>query len=285
MPFGLAQLGMADAGARAPQDDALRPGALTVLSSVRCAGICVLCLTACTAMVAGTDDAPRQLAVNVHRALGHDPGAFTQGLLWHDGKLFESTGRRGLSELRQLDPATGRVERRVPISRMHFGEGLARVADQFVMLTWHAERAYVFGVDDFSRLGFKRYRGEGWGLCHDGARFVMSDGSSTLAFRETGSFTVVGSVAVTASGRPVAGLNELECVDGAVYANVFGQDFLVRIDPATGKVTALIDASGLLAADETVGADVLNGIAFDPDTARFYVTGKLWPRMFEVTFE
>ena len=236
-------------------------------------------------MCAGANDAPRQLTVNVHRVLAHDPEAFTQGLLWHDGKLFESTGRRGRSELRQLDPASGRVERRLPISRMHFGEGLARVDDQFVMLTWHAERAYVFGVADFSRMGFKSYRGEGWGLCHDGTRFVMSDGSSTLVFRETGSFAVVDSVAVTASGRPVAGLNELECVDGTVYANVFGQDFLVRIDPTSGKVTTWIDAWGLLDADEAAEADVLNGIAFDPETARFYVTGKLWPRMFEVTFE
>ena len=234
---------------------------------------------------ADDDDAPRQLAVTVHRVLAHDPEAFTQGLLWYDGRLFESTGRRGRSELRQLDPATGRVERRVPISQMHFGEGLARVGDQFVMLTWHAERAYVFGVADFSRLGFKSYRGEGWGLCHDGTRFVMSDGSSTLAFRETDSFAIVGSVAVTASGRPVAGLNELECAEGAVYANVFGQDVLVRIDPASGEVTAWIDASGLLDADQAARSDVLNGIAFDPEAARFYLTGKLWPRMFEVTFE
>ena len=217
--------------------------------------------------------------------LAHDPEAFTQGLLWHDGKLYESTGRRGRSELRQLDPATGRVERRVPISRMHFGEGLARAGDRLVMLTWYAERAYVFGVDDFSRVGFKSYRGEGWGLCHDGMRFVMSDGSSTLTLRETGSFAVQGSIAVTTSGRPVTGLNELECAAGAVYANVYGQDFLVRIDPSTGWVTAWIDAAGLLDADEAADADVLNGIAFDPEAARFYVTGKLWPRMFEVTFE
>ena len=245
----------------------------------------LLCLAACVPGVGRADDAPRQLAVKVHRVLPHDPEAFTQGLLWFDGKLFESTGRRGRSELRQLDPTTGRVERRVPISQMHFGEGLALTGDRLVMLTWHAERAYVFGVDDFSRLGFKSYRGEGWGLCHDGTRFVMSDGSSRLTLRETGSFAVAGTIAVTASGRPVPGLNELECVAGAVYANVFGQDFLVQIDPATGQVTAWIDASGLLEADEAARADVLNGIAFDPEAARFYVTGKLWPRMFEVTFE
>ena len=257
---------------------------MTAPRLARRAGACLLCLAAWVPAVAGTDDAPRQLSVNVHRVFAHDPEAFTQGLLWYDGKLFESTGRRGRSELRQLDPTTGRVERRVPISQMHFGEGLARVDEQFVMLTWHAERAYVFGAD-FERLGFKSYRGEGWGLCHDGARFVMSDGSSRLAFRETDSFAVVGSVEVTASGRPVAGLNELECASGAVYANVFGQDFLAVIDPVTGQVTAWIDASGLLDAEQAAKVDVLNGIAFDPQTARFYLTGKLWPRIFEVTFE
>ena len=191
------------------------------MGSSRWAGISgsLLCLAVCVpAAVAGADDAPRQLAVNVHRVLAHDPEAFTQGLVWFDGKLFESTGRRGRSELRQLDPATGLVERRIPISRMHFGEGLALTGDRLVMLTWHAERAYVFSVGDFSRLGFKSYRGEGWGLCHDGTRFVMSDGSSTLTFRETDSFAFAGSVAVTAAGRPVAGLNELECAAGAVFA-------------------------------------------------------------------
>ena len=246
---------------------------------------CFLCLAVCVPVVGGADDAPRQLTVKVHRVLAHDPEAFTQGLLWSDGKLYESTGRRGRSELRQLDPATGRVERRVPISRMHFGEGLALTGDRLVMLTWHAERAYVFAVDDFSRTGLKSYRGEGWGLCHDGTRFVMSDGSSTLTFRDTDSFAVTGSIAVTAAGRPVPGLNELECALGAVYANVFGQDYLVRIDPLTGQVSDWIDATGLLDADLVSGADVLNGIAFDPDSGRFYLTGKLWPRMYEVTFE
>ena len=137
-----------------------------------------------------------------------------------------------------------------------------------------------------SRLYFaSAYRGEGWGLCHDGKRFVMSDGSATLTFRDSESFAVVGAVEVTAAGRPLPALNELECVDGAVYANVFGQDFLVRIDPATGQVTAWIDASGLLDPEEAAEADVLNGIAYNPETGRFYITGKLWPWMFEATFQ
>ncbi len=224
------------------------------------------------------------LRVHVHRALPHDAEAFTQGLLWHAGKLYESTGLRGRSQLRRIDPATGAVERRQAISVMHFGEGLARRDDQLVMLTWHAEQALVFGVKDFDRRPPMRYGGEGWGLCHDGARFVMGDGSARLTFRHSDTFAVLGSTAVTLDGRPLPLLNELECVGDAVYANVFQQDYIVRIDAATGAVTGRIDASGLLPPDQASAADVLNGIAHDPETGRFYITGKLWPLMFEATF-
>ena len=226
-----------------------------------------------------------RLDVTVHRTIPHHTDAFTQGLLWWDGKLYESTGRRGRSELRRLDPATGRIEHRAALSKMHFGEGLARFQDRLVMLTWQAERAYVFATADFRRLAFKGYRGEGWGLCHDGRRFVMSDGTDRLAFRDSETFAADGSVAVSLDGQPLANLNELECVGESVYANIFGQDFLVRIDPASGRVTQLIDASGLLTAEQARAANVLNGIAFDPDSGRFYLTGKLWPLLFEVSFE
>ena len=243
-------------------------------------------LLVCFAAVSAWSDSDvERLTVNVQRAIPHDTEAFTQGLLWEDGKLFESTGKRGRSELRELDPDTGRVARRVPISRLHFGEGLAQHAGRLVMLTWHAERAYVFATDDFRRLDVQTYRGEGWGLCHDGERFVMSDGSDRLTFRDTDSFAATGSVVVTMDGRPLANINELECVDGSIYANVFQTDSLVRIDPARGHVTQLIDASGLLTPDQAASADVLNGIAFNPDSGRFTITGKLWPLMFEVTFE
>lgn len=242
----------------------------------------VVCLAAAWAW---SDGDVERLTVNVQRAIPHDTEAFTQGLLWAEGKLYESTGRRGRSELRELDPDTGRVARRVPISRMYFGEGLAQHAGRLVMLTWHAERAYVFATDDFRRLDVQTYRGEGWGLCHDGERFVMSDGSDRLTFRDTDSFAAMGSVAVTLDGRPLANINELECVGGSIYANVFQSDSLARIDPVRGHVTQLIDASGLLTRDQAASADVLNGIAFNPDSGRFTITGKLWPLMFEVTFE
>ena len=227
----------------------------------------------------------RSLAVRVHRELPHDTGAYTQGLLWWDGKLYESTGQYGRSDLRRLDPRTGAVEQRIDISPAYFGEGLARVGDRLVMLTWKAERAFVFGLERFDEQRTLRYEGEGWGLCNDGRRLVMSNGSDRLTFRDPRTFDVLGEVAVTLRGFPLTQLNELECVGGAVYANVYQTDFLVRIDPASGRVTHHVDASGLLTREEARGADVLNGIAFDPGAETFYVTGKLWPKMFEVTFE
>ena len=227
----------------------------------------------------------QSLAVEVHRTLPHDTSAYTQGLLWWDGKLYESTGQYGTSDLRRLDPATGAVEQRVDIDAAYFGEGLARVDDQLIMLTWKAQRAFVFGIESFDRRRTFRYRGDGWGLCNDGRRLVMSNGSNRLTFRDRRTFEPLGEVAVTLRGLPLMQLNELECVGDAVYANVYQTDFLVRIDPSSGRVTHQIDASGLLTPAEARRADVLNGIAFDPGTERFYITGKLWPTMYEVTFE
>ena len=224
------------------------------------------------------------LSVQVHRVIPHDPDAYTQGLAWWQGRLYESTGRKGHSELRRIDPTTGEVERRVPISKLFFGEGLAHDGERLVMLTWHAEQAFVFGIRDLDRRGTFRYRGEGWGLCHRGESFVMSDGSDRLVFRDNDSFAALGSVRVTRDGQPLRGLNELECVGGGVYANVYRQEVIVRIDTVSGRVTGRIDASGLLGPDEAAAADVLNGIAHVPETGRFFITGKLWPKMFEVTF-
>jgi len=229
-------------------------------------------------------DAVRSLQVHVHRSLPHDTAAYTQGLIWFEGKLYESTGQYGRSDLRRLDPETGSVEQQVPISRSFFGEGLARVDDRLIMLTWKAQRAFVFGVDRFEPIETLRYRGEGWGLCNDGGRLIMSDGSSRLTFRDLETFENVGGVEVTLRGVPLAQLNELECVDGTVYANVYTRDFLVRIDPTNGRVTDYIEASDLLTPEEALNVAELNGIAYDSEAERFYITGKLWPRMFEVTF-
>ncbi len=229
-------------------------------------------------------DVVRSQRVEVLRTLPHDTTAYTQGLLWWDGALYESTGQVGRSELRRIDPATGRAVQRVEISRAYFGEGLARVGDRLIMLTWQAQRALVHDLASFDQLATFRYQGEGWGLCHDGTRLIMSDGTDVLTFRDPESFDATGQVRVTLRGRPLMQLNELECVRGEVFANVWQDDYLVRIDPSSGRVTHQIDAAGLLTRSESLGVDVLNGIAYDPDADTFYITGKWWPKMFEVRF-
>lgn len=222
--------------------------------------------------------------VEVVASYPHDRRAFTQGLLVHGSSLFESTGLNGSSTVREVEPATGRVLRSVPLERELFGEGLGLVEDRLVQLTWTSGIARIYELASFDVVGEWRYQGEGWGLCHDGDRFVMSNGSARLAFRDDETFAETGGVDVTLDGRPLGALNELECVDGKVYANVWRTDTIAEIDPATGAVTSYADASGLLSEAERAGTDVLNGIAYDPARRSFYVTGKLWPRLFEVRF-
>ncbi len=228
---------------------------------------------------------PQAMRVRVLRSHPHDPDAFTQGLVYHDGALFESTGLRRHSTLREVDVESGEVRRKVELPDELFAEGLARVGDRFVQLTWQAGKALVWSADGFEKIREHEYTGEGWGLCFDGERLVMSDGTAWLTFRDPETFERIGEVRVTRAGRPVRRLNELECVDGSVYANVWMDDHIARIDPATGEVTAWIDASGLLSRDDRHGGeDVLNGIAYVPETGRFLLTGKKWARLFEVEF-
>lgn len=226
----------------------------------------------------------RRLRVDVVRELSHERDAYIQGLVWWNNQLFESTGREGESTLRRLDPATGRVLQRVDIPDQYFGEGLALVDRRLIMLTWRAQRAFVYDRDTFELQDTFRYQGEGWGLCFDGNRLIMSDGTDRLEFRDPVTFAPIGEQSVRMEGRPVYELNELECVGGAVYANVWEEDYIVRIDPATGQVTEHIDVTGLLQGADLIGSEVLNGIAFDPEAETFYITGKWWPKMFEVRF-
>lgn len=225
---------------------------------------------------------PEHLRVRVLHRFPHDTSAFTQGLLWHDGYLYESTGLHRRSTLRKVDLRTGDVVERRDLDPRLFAEGLALVGERLFQITWQDGEAHVWGLDDFTHQRTFRYQGEGWGLCYDGEHLVMSDGSAQLAFRDPDTFRVVRRVTVRESGRPVRELNELECVDGMVWANVWQTDRILRIDPRTGHVTGEVDASGLLTEEQRDGADVLNGIAWIPERRHFVITGKLWPTMFEV---
>lgn len=239
-----------------------------------------------------------ELVVEILERHPHDPDAFTQGLVFDRGALYESTGRYGHSSLRRVDPATGEVLAKVDLPDGLFGEGLALLpaggeggggedgggGRRLIQLTWLEGEARVWDAATFEPAGGFRYEGEGWGLCFDGRRLVMSDGSDVLTVRDRDSFEVLGRVPVTLRGRPVRRLNELECAEGWVWANVLGADELVRIDPESGEVTAIADASGLLTPGEAAAADVLNGIAHDPERGVYYLTGKLWPRMFVARF-
>ena len=229
--------------------------------------------------------APAELEAEVVEVLPHDPTAFTQGLELVDGTLYEGTGLEGESAMRATDPETGEVRREVALPADFFGEGITVVDDTIWQLTWQEGVAIRRDRATLAEEGRAGYEGEGWGLCHDGDRLVMSDGTAELTFRDPETFEETGRQEVRdADGRPVEQLNELECVDGQVYANVWQTDRIVRIDPDTGDVTATVDLEGLLPEADRAQADVLNGIAAIPGTDEFLVTGKLWPKMFRVRF-
>ena len=213
----------------------------------------------------------------------HDPQAFTQGLLFHAGHLYESTGRRGQSTLRRVDPDTGEVRAQTRLDARYFGEGLARVGQRLYQLTWTSGTGFIYDLDTLEQLGRFAYDGEGWGLTYDGVHLIMSDGSSRLRKFDPDGFVPAGTLQVRYRGEPVNQLNELEFIDGAIWANVWRTDLIVRIDPATGRIGDVIDAGALRAAlTGPYKVDVLNGIAWDAQRKRLLLTGKLWPTLFQV---
>ncbi len=213
----------------------------------------------------------------------HDRQAFTQGLIWRGDSLYESVGQVGRSEVRRVRLSDGRVLARAAIPPSQFGEGLAAHGDELISLTWHEGIAHRWDAATLKLRGAFRYRGEGWGLAGDGRSLVLSDGTPTLRFLDPATFAERRRVTVTLRGRPLRDLNELEWYDGAIHANIWHTPFIARIDPATGVVTALIDLSAIV---REVGATdpeaVANGIAWDAGRRRLFVTGKLWPTLFEV---
>jgi glutaminyl-peptide cyclotransferase len=212
----------------------------------------------------------------------HDRQAFTQGLQYVDGVLYEGTGQNGQSGIRKVKLETGEVLQHQPLAAKYFGEGITVWRDTIIQLTWQSEVGFVYDKSTFKQTKSFAYTGEGWGLTHDGKRLIMSDGSATLRFLDPASFKELGRLPVSEGGVPVKNLNELEFVKGEILANVWQTMRLARISPTTGQVTGWIDLTGLLDPREAVGTDVLNGIAYDASGDRLFVTGKWWPKLFEI---
>ena len=212
----------------------------------------------------------------------HDREAFTQGLLYRDGVLFESTGLKGRSTLRKVRLETGQVLQTEKIDSRYFAEGLSDWGSRLVQLTWDTNVGFVYDLATFKQIRTFTYSGEGWGLTHDGRHLIMSDGSPTLRFLDPETFQVARSLTVRDGNLPVEDLNELEYVEGEIWANVWTTDRLAIIAPATGAVTGWINLAGLMPRGSTTGDAVLNGIAYDAARKRLFVTGKLWPRLFEI---
>ena len=239
--------------------------------------------------VATTQSAPPRdvpavrLDWQVANSYAHDPKAFTQGLVWFDGGFYEGTGLEGQSSLRRVAFPSGKVLQKRDLPADVFGEGVAQVGDKLVELTWQSRRGFVWDRATFKPLGEFTYANEGWGLTFDGQYLIQSDGTSTLTYLDPQTFQPLRQLTVTFDGKMQRNLNELEWINGAIWANVWQTDQIVRIDPASGQVTGYLDLTGLLQPQMRTGhEDVLNGIAYDAKTKRLFVTGKLWPRLFEI---
>jgi glutamine cyclotransferase len=230
--------------------------------------------------------AARRLGYRVLASHPHDAKAFTQGLLWYDGGFYESTGLLGQSTVRRVAFPSGAVLQKTALSPDLFGEGLTLVGDDLIQITWQSQRGLVYERKTLKLKKQFSYEGEGWGITYDGRNLVMSNGSATLTYLDAKTYRPVRRLPVTLDGVPVEDLNELEWIEGKIWANVWQTDYIVRIDPATGKVTGVLDLSGLLSATQRSGReDVLNGIAYDVQKKRIFVTGKLWPRLFEIRID
>ena len=215
----------------------------------------------------------------------HDETAFTQGLEFYGDRLFESRGLRGSSGLAEINASDGEVLRDISLAPQLFGEGITIVGDTIIQLTWTSGKAFVYDIETLSVVDQFEYEGEGWGLCFDGTSLYMSDGSDILTLRDPVTFAITGSMKVTSDLVSVNRLNELECVDNHVYANMWQTDTIIGIDTSSGHVDRVIDASALQTYEGVSVANVLNGIAYSKASDSFLVTGKLWPLMFEVVFE
>jgi len=247
----------------------------------------LLALILCTLAVSITAQPPASRHADgyqVIRVYPHDSHAFTQGLIYVDGHLYESTGLHGRSSLRMVDLSTGKVLQKYDLPSEYFGEGLTDWGSTLIQLTWQSHTGFAYDRFSFSLLRTFHYAGEGWGLTHDQTQLIMSDGTSYLRFLDPKLFKETSRIRVTyENGRPVENLNELEYLHGDIYANIWQTDEIVRISPRTGKVIERINLSGIINKAELESSDaVLNGIAYDSAGDRLFVTGKLWPKLFEI---
>jgi len=265
--------------------------ALHPLRSITSLLLPIFVLTSCAAPVPLTEqsddsDEIHWYDVQVVEEYPHDPDAFTQGLIFRNGTLYESTGRRGRSDLRQVDLQSGEVLRKQSLDDSYFGEGLTEWNGWLIQLTLSAGKGFIYDLETFEHIGTFTYPGEGWGLTHNRTHLLMSDGSPELRFIDPETFGEVHRMEVRENGKPVQYLNELEMVEGRLLANVLFEDYIVVIDPNSGEVTGRIDLEGLLPeSDRDAGASVLNGIAWDVESGRLFVTGKLWPRIYEIAVD
>ena len=244
---------------------------------------CLNCKPANTASRNITNGVVPTYGYEVIRSYPHDPDAYTQGLVFDDGELLESTGRNGKSSLRRVDLETGQVLTKILVPEQYFAEGIALLNEKIYQLTWQHQLCFVYDHQTFKKIGQFSYEGEGWGLTTDGHSLILSDGTSRLRFLSPDTFQVTRTVNVTDHKNAVRELNELEYVKGQIYANVWHEQRIAVIDPQSGKVTSWIDLKGLISTSEVSDEEgVLNGIAYDDKTDRLFVTGKLWPKLFEI---
>lgn len=225
---------------------------------------------------------PVRYGFEVVASYPHDAMAYTQGLQYVEGVLYEGTGLYGRSSLRRVDLESGVVEQQIDLDPAYFGEGIYVLGDRIYQLTWKSNVAFLYDRESFELVGQFTYPTEGWGLTYDGEHLVMSDGTSTLFLRDPETFEEVGRFTVLDGDSPVAMLNELEYIDGLIWANIWLTDEIVMIDPESGQVISRIDLTGLLPSEDAANAEVLNGIAYDDDGDRIFITGKLWPKLFEI---
>lgn len=235
---------------------------------------------------AATDARVQHWTYEIVNTWPHDNSAYTQGLIYQDNSLYESTGLNGQSTLRQVDLETGKVLKRIRVSEEYFAEGMTLLKGRIFQLTWKHEKGFIYDPASFGKIGEFAYEGEGWGLTHDGKSLILSDGTNHIRFLDPDTFAVERAIDVVYNGRRVMDINELEYIRGEIYANIWQDDEIIRIDPKDGRILGIIDMTGLLPGKRADEADdVLNGIAYDEKGGRIFVTGKRWPKLFEVRFK